>query len=162
MVALGFLTNAPTEETKNALPNDLECPSDEQIENTIILFHDESTFQANDHERKQLGIKDDHILVPKSEGAGIMVSDFISEQDGYLCLDENKFVEGWKKFPKLKRFGRATIEYGENKDGYWTLEKFIEQIKYCADIAECKYPKSIRLFRYLIIQVVTELTVKML
>ena len=34
MVALGFLnkTNAPTEEAKNALPNDLECPSDEQIE----------------------------------------------------------------------------------------------------------------------------------
>ena len=71
-----------------------------------------------------------------------MVSDFISEQDGYLCLDENKFAEGLKKLPKLKQFGRATIEYGENKDGYWTSDKFIEQIKYCADIAECKYPKS--------------------
>ena len=40
--------------------------------------------------------------MPKSKGAGIMVSDFISEQDGYLCLDENKFAEGLKKFPRLK------------------------------------------------------------
>ena len=57
-------------------------------------------------------------------------------------MDENEFAEGLKKFPKLKQFGRATIEYGENKDGYWTSDKFIEQIKYCVDIAECKYPKS--------------------
>ena len=30
----------------------------------------------------------------------------------------------------------------EISDGYWTSDKFIEQIKYCVDIAECKYPKS--------------------
>lgn len=47
-----------------------------------MLFHDESTFQANDYERTQWGTKDDHMLVPKSKGAGIMLSDFVSEHDG--------------------------------------------------------------------------------
>ena len=88
MVALGYLNkeNAPTPEAKQALPPDLECPPDSVVEKTVVLFHDESTFQANDYERTQWGTKDDYILVPKSRGAGIMVSDFICEQDGYLHL----------------------------------------------------------------------------
>lgn len=50
MVGLGFLNldNAPTDEAKNALPSDLESPSSEVIDKTVIIFHDESTFQAND------------------------------------------------------------------------------------------------------------------
>ena len=144
MVALGVLNerNAPTEEAKNALPNDLESPSIEQIEKTIVLFHDESTFQSNDHEKKQWGTKDNHMLMPKSRGAGIMISDFISEQDGYLCLNEEEFAEGLSKFSNLKRFARASLEYGEHKDGYWTSDRFIDQIKRCAEIAECKYQKE--------------------
>ena len=50
MVALGFLNrdNAPTDEARNALPTDLEHPSQEIMSKTVILFHDESTFQYND------------------------------------------------------------------------------------------------------------------
>ena len=50
MVALGFLNrdNAPTDEARNALPIDLECSSQEVMNKTVILFHDESTFQCND------------------------------------------------------------------------------------------------------------------
>ena len=55
MVALGFLNreNAPTPEAKLALPEDLDPPQPEVIAKTIVLFHDESTFQANDYERTQ-------------------------------------------------------------------------------------------------------------
>ena len=76
MTALGFLNkdNAPTIEAVNALPRDLESPSHEQLEKTIVLCHDETTFQANDYARTQWGTKDDHMLVPKSKGAGIIVS----------------------------------------------------------------------------------------
>ena len=86
MVGLGFLnpSNSPTQEAAQALPVDLEIPTADKIEKTTVLFHDESTFQACDFERTQWGKKDDHVLVPKSRGAGIMVSDFICEKCGYL------------------------------------------------------------------------------
>ena len=74
MVALGFLNseNSPTPEAAHSLPKDIDIPPAEQIAKTIILFHDESTFQANDCERTQWGQTGEHILVPKSRGAGIM------------------------------------------------------------------------------------------
>ena len=65
------------------------------------------------------------MLVPKSRGAGIMVSDFISEQDGYLKLTDEEITQGKEKYPQ---YGRRSIEYGENRDGYWTSERFMEQL----------------------------------
>ena len=55
MVALGFLNkdNAPTQECVDSLPGDLNCPSEETLAKTVLLFHDETTFQLNDHERTQ-------------------------------------------------------------------------------------------------------------
>ena len=38
-------SNAPTEK---ALPLDLRAPAPEVVEKTIVIFHDETTFQAND------------------------------------------------------------------------------------------------------------------
>ena len=69
-----------------SLPSDLECPPDEQIVKTVVIFHDESTFQANDDQTTFWGAKDMTILRPKSKGAGTMVSDFIEEHNGYLRL----------------------------------------------------------------------------
>ena len=92
MVALRFLNrdNAPTPEARLALPEDLETPRADVLSKTIVLFHDESTFQANDYEQTQWRTKGDHFLVPKSKGTGIIVSDFISEQDGYLKLTDEE------------------------------------------------------------------------
>ena len=55
MVGLGFLNqdNAPTEEAKMALPSDLESPPHCLIDKTVIIFHDESTFQANDDQGRK-------------------------------------------------------------------------------------------------------------
>ena len=142
MIAMGFLNreNAPTPEAKLALPEDLDAPQADILAKTIVLFHDESTFQANDYERTQWGTNSDHMLVPKSRGAGIMISDFISEEDGYLSLTDEEFAAGRSKYPRLKQFARSSIEYGENRDGYWTSERFLEQLKYSVQIVECKYP----------------------
>ena len=106
MIALGFLNrdNAPTHEAKLALPEDLETPRADVLSKTIVLFHNESTFQANDYERTQWGTKDDHMLVPKSRGAGIMVSDFISE-GGYLKLSDEEFAAGRERFLRLNPLG---------------------------------------------------------
>ena len=45
MVGLGFLNknNAITPEAAESLPSDLEPLTDEQIEKTMVIFHDEST-----------------------------------------------------------------------------------------------------------------------
>ena len=71
-----------------------------------------------------------------------MISDFISEEDGYLCLTDEEFAAGCKKYPRLKQFARGSIEYGENRDGYWTSERFLEQLKDSVQIVECKYPRE--------------------
>ena len=144
LCAVGFLNkkNAPTPEAADSLPSDLECPSDEKIAKSVVIFHDESTFQANDDQSTFWGAKDMTILRPKSKGAGIMVSDFIEEHNGYLHLSDEEYERSKQTFPRLKKYARSFLEYGENKEGYWTSERFMVQIKDAAQIAEIKYPRD--------------------
>lgn len=55
MIGLGFLNrdNAPTPETKLALPEDRKTLRADVVAKTVVLFHDESTSQANDYEHTQ-------------------------------------------------------------------------------------------------------------
>ena len=57
MIALGYLNkdNAPTPETAASLPTDLESPSADKIDKTVVIFHDESTFQANEDQKGYQG-----------------------------------------------------------------------------------------------------------
>ena len=71
-----------------------------------------------------------------------MVSDFIEEHGGYLQLTENEYQEAVKSKPSIKQQARAFLEYGTNKEGYWTSEKFMAQIKEAATIAESKYHRE--------------------
>ena len=92
-------------------------PSDEQITKTVVLFHDESTFQANDDQLKFWGTKDITILRPKSKSAWIMVSDFIEEHNGYFRLMDDEYERFKESHPRIKRQARTYLEYGENKEG---------------------------------------------
>ena len=69
-----------------------------------------------------------------------MVSDFIDEFSGYLHLTDADLERGRVTFPDLAKEAREIIFYGENRDGYWTGEKFISQLKRAVLIAEVKYP----------------------
>ena len=83
------------------------------------------------------------MVVPKSKGAGIMISDFICEHDGYLSLIEEEFSVGLQQCPNLrKKDARCDLEYGENKHGYWTSEKFMTQLEHCVKLTEIKYPRE--------------------
>jgi len=95
MVSHGFLnaSNAPTDEAKKALPADLDTPQPEVVEKTIILFHDETTFQANEDQLTLWAAKDTSVMRPKSKGSGIMISDFIDEWNGYLELTQEEYEE---------------------------------------------------------------------
>ena len=46
--------------------------------------------------------------------------------------------------PTMRRYTRQQMECGEAKEGYWTSEKFMDQIKHAVKIAEAKYPKKRR------------------
>ena len=143
-MALGFINegNAPTDEAKHSLPSDLECPQQEIISKTVIFFHDGSTFQSNDDQPTFWGTKGTQIIKPKSKGAGIMVSDFICEKDGYLALTQSEYDAAKATDPSIRLQARVLLEYGENKEGYWTSDKFMQQMVMAVKIAEIKYPKS--------------------
>lgn len=67
-----WVPNAPSEEAKKALPDDIVYPSQAVLDKTILLFHDKSTFQWNDDQSTFWGTKGPHVTRPKSKGAGIM------------------------------------------------------------------------------------------
>ena len=127
VVALGFLNkeNAPTEEAKEALLVDLHAPPQEVIEKTIILFHDETTFQANEDQPTPWAEKSTctSVMRPKSKGSGIMMSDFIDEKCGYLSLTQEEYEEAKKNDPTIRKYACQQLEYGEAKEGYWTSDK---------------------------------------
>lgn len=44
--------------------------------------------------------------------------------------------------PHLRTSARLYLEYGENREGYWTCERLLMQLTEAAMIAEAKYPKE--------------------
>ena len=143
LVAAGFLTKegAPCDDVKEAFPSDIEEPPPDCREKNIFIFHDESTFNANDDESLQCGSPETQVIRPKSRGSGIMVSDFIMEK-GYFCLSESEHDVAKETDPDIPRGARTLLEYGEVRDGYWTSDKFMKQMLGAVKIAEAKYPKE--------------------
>ena len=142
MVKIGFLhfTNAPTQTSAMAIPDDIEPPTLERREKTVVFFHDESNFQSNEDQSLQWGLKGSKMMKPKSKGAGIMVSDFIDEHSSFLSLTDEEYERAKIMNPSAKKYTGAFLEYGENREGYWTRDKFIQQIKQAVNMVEFKYP----------------------
>ena len=70
-----------------------------------------------------------------------MVSDFIT-MDGYLCLTEEEYAAAKVHNPDITMGARQLLEYGEARNGYWTEDKFMKQMKKVVKVAETKYPKE--------------------
>jgi len=113
MVALGFLNwnNAPTEKAKSALPSELQCPSQEVLDKTVVLFHDESTFQANENQSTFWGTKGTTLIKPKSKGSGLW-----SLKNGYLCLTQDEYRRAHEQDPTIQIKVRTLFEYGDAKE----------------------------------------------
>ncbi len=114
---------------------DLSAPQPELLEKTVILFHDESTFQANEDQPTLWAEKGTSVMRPKSKGSGIMVSDFVEERNGYLHLSDSEYERVKQQDPSIKKYARQLFEYGEAREGYWTSQKFMAQIKEAEKIA---------------------------
>ena len=57
-----------------------------------------------------------------------MVSDFMGKHNGYLAMTDEQYKNALKK-EKIKKEAWVLLEYGESKEGYWTLQKFMTQIE---------------------------------
>ena len=79
---------------------------------------------------------------PKGRGAGIMLSDFVEEKGGFLALTESEYQGAKTTRPSIKPYAREFLEYGENKEDYWTPDKFMSQMERIVTIAEIKYPSE--------------------
>ena len=143
LTKIGFLhfTAAPTEEAAKALPS-VDCPTSEQRAKTVVFFHDESTLMSNKDQPTQWGMKGEKMMKPKSRGAGIMVSDFVDEHNGFLALSDAEHDRAKASNPRIHKYAREFLEYGENREGYWTRDRFIKQMERAIEMAEIKYPKE--------------------
>ena len=118
MVKLGFLhfTNAPTEDSANSLPTDIDPPTNERRTKTVIFFRDESTFMSNEDQPTQWGSKEEKMLKPKSKGSGIMVSDFVDEHNYFLAFSDEEYEIAVTKHPNIRMYAREFLEYGKNRE----------------------------------------------
>lgn len=96
-------------------------------------------------------------MKPKSKGSVIMVSDFIDEINGYLCLTQEEYIKAQEVDKAIQTEARSLLEYGEAREGYCTCDKCLEQMKIAIKIAEFNYPKrrDESMCGFLIITVVT-------
>ena len=86
------------------------------------------------------GDKGEKMVKPKGRGARIMLSYFVEEKGGFLALTESEYQGAKTTRPSIKPYAREFLEYGENKEGFWTRDKFMSQMKIAVTIAEIKYP----------------------
>ena len=81
-------------------------------------------------------------IKPKGKGSSIMVSEFIEEKDGYLALSDEQYELEVGSGGGVEKSAHVLLDIGENNEGYWTRELFMEHIAKAVPIAEVKYPPS--------------------
>ena len=108
--------------------------------NLVLIFHDESIFNTNEGQTWIWGTGDQPYIQPKTKGAGIMVSDFITQQMGFLRLSDQEHDIAKTLRHDFPQTARALLEYGGDKEGYWTGEKFMANVKDAAAIAKFLFP----------------------
>lgn len=134
---------APTDDAKNAFPSDLESPSPDRRAKNIFIFHDESTFNANEDEYLQWGTADSQLIQPKSRWVWNYGFRFHHWKGWlYLRLTKEEYKAAKGRNPNAWKAGWQLLEYGESCEGYWTADKFPKQMEIAMEVAEAKYPKE--------------------
>lgn len=72
-----------------------------------------------------------------------MVSDFVDQHCGFLRLTDEEHTRAVHTLnPSFPKMARDLLEYGADKGGYWTAEKFLSNVKDAVAIASFKYPSD--------------------
>ena len=78
----------------------------------VLIYHDESIFNTNEGQSWMWATDDTPILQPKTKGSGIMISDYIDQQNGFLRLSDEEFAVAKTVDPNIVQSARALLEYG--------------------------------------------------
>jgi len=74
---------------------------------TVFIFHNESTFQANEDQPTLWAEKGTSVMRLNSKGSEIMVSDFIEEKHGYhLALTKEEYDKEKTTEPDIQMYAR--------------------------------------------------------
>ena len=120
-------------------PPRVRLEDDNDKKELVLIYHDESIFNTNEGQTWMWGESERPAILPKTKGSGIMVSDFVEEHGGYLKLSPVELVQAKRTYPNIQPAARRLLEYGAEREGYWTSDRFMEQINNAADIADIKY-----------------------
>ena len=115
-------------------------PDAESQKQLTLIYHDESIFNTNEGQSWMWATEDTPVIQPKTKGSGIMVSDFIEPHNGFLRLTDAELAVAKAADPDMVQMARVLLEYGAEREGYWTGEKFMKNIKDAVKIAKHKYP----------------------
>ena len=93
-------------------------------------------------------------LRKKGEGQGWMISAFQDEISGFglqmspeRLKEANEHPDWATEAPLLSSPGVATLSFGKNGDGYWTMDKMLQQLKAHTHCAQLRY-KGFQLVYY--------------
>ena len=106
----------------------------------VLIYHDECIFHANEGESILWAEEGKIPIRPKTQGRGLMVSDFVTEHDGLLALTDEEYIKAHEYNSRISKYACQIIKYGVSGDGYWNNEKFLKQVKKAIEIAKFKYP----------------------
>jgi hypothetical protein len=103
------------EEEFKPWPHDIDDGPQPFHDHTMVWYHDESTFYAND--RRNVGwVHKDAKAVPytKGDGPSLMVADFVSADYGWLCS------------PDKAESARVLCKAGASREGYFMNEDILD------------------------------------
>ena len=125
------------------LPQEIQWPHDEDdgprpFQNTVVTWcHDESIFRALD--RRSLywvHASEKAVPQPKTDGASLMASEFVSADYGWLQSRDGK------------NSARILFKPGKNRDGYLTNDDIVDQANTAMDILDADYKHERHVFIY--------------
>ena len=67
--------------------------------------------------------------LPKTKGSGIMVSEFVEENGGFLKFIDAEFTRARESNPEITQSAQQLLEYGAEKEGYWTGDRFMKMLQ---------------------------------
>lgn len=112
----------------------------------VLAPQDECIANVNEQPCKVWLLDGQQPLRQKGKGRAIMISDWICETFGRLCLSEDQIADQ-AKLPEAERLqktdARRIIYLGKNHDKWWDLEQLKDQLKDAVDIFEYLHPDAI-------------------
>ena len=108
----------------------------------VYIFHDESSFHANEGQSVMWAEEGRVPIRPKNQGRGLMVSDFVTEYNGLLELTNEELRHESDSNPSIRKYAREILKFGSGNESYWNSEKFLKQMERAVAIADVKYPSD--------------------